>query len=81
MEKENIDMNIHVLNSYLYLYCSALRPEQMETDVLPLYDKYKIKYDLFTYQNLIQMYLKLRNHDLVLSLYKRLKTKDNFKAN
>ena len=37
MEKENLDINVNILNSFVYLYCQALRPEELEAEVLPLF--------------------------------------------
>ncbi len=52
MIEDGIEPNINVLNSLTFLYANALRPEDLETKVLPLYDKYKIKHDVYTYQEL-----------------------------
>ena len=43
------DININILNSLVFLYSNALRPEELEADVLPLYEKFKIKHDVYTY--------------------------------
>jgi hypothetical protein len=53
----------------------------MEAEALPLYSKYKIKHDVYTYQHLTHMYLNLRELDTVMTLYDRLKTKENFQPN
>jgi len=75
------EVNIQVLNSLLLLYSNALRPEQLEAEVLPLYDKFKIKHDIYTYQNLSRMYLKLRDLDTIMVLWDKLRSKETFKAN
>ncbi len=79
-ENDN-EVNIQVLNSLLLLYSNALRPEQLEAEVLPLYEKFKIKHDVYTYQNLTRMYLKLRDFDTIMLLWDKLRTKESFKAN
>ena len=58
-----------------------MRPEQLEAEVLPLYEKFKIKHDVYTYQNLTRMYLKLRDLDTIMVLWDKLRTKETFKVN
>jgi len=48
---------------------------------LPLYEKYKIKHDVYTYQHLVKMYLNIRDTDTLMSLWDRLRTKEKFKPN
>ncbi len=79
--ENDTEVNIQVLNSLLLLYSNALRPEQLEAEVLPLYEKFKIKHDVYTYQNLTRMYLKLRDFDTIMLLWDKLRTKESFKAN
>lgn len=81
MEEQNVEPNINILNSLTFLYATALRPEELEAKVLPLYKKYKINQDVYTYQHLIRMYLYTRDTDMVLKLYDRLKTKEKFEPN
>lgn len=49
INKDRIKPNIHVLNSMLELHAAALRIEDLESKVLPLFDKYRIKHDMYTY--------------------------------
>lgn len=79
--ENDAEVNIQVLNSLLLLYSNALRPEQLEAEVLPLYEKFKIKHDVYTYQNLTRMYLKLRDFDTIMLLWDKLRTKETFKPN
>lgn len=79
--ENDTEVNIQVLNSLLLLYSNALRSEQLEAEVLPLYEKFKIKHDVYTYQNLTRMYLKLRDFDTIMLLWDKLRTKESFKAN
>jgi hypothetical protein len=37
MQKDGLDLNINILNSMTYLYSNALRSEELEAKVLPLY--------------------------------------------
>ena len=46
-----------------------------------MYDKFKIKHDVYTYQNLTRMYLKLRDLDTIMVLWDKLRTKETFKVN
>ena len=81
MEKEGLEPNIHILNSMLFLYCNAIRVEEMEAKILPLYEKYKITHDVYTYQNLAKLYLDVRDLDTVMKLYDRIKEKESFQPN
>lgn len=81
IEVEGLEPNIHILNSMAFLYARAARAEELEARVLPLYDKYRIKHDVFTYQHLTSLYLATRDLKTVMSLYDRLKEKEQFKPN
>ena len=43
------EVNIHILNSLLYLHTSSLRVEELDANVLPLYEKFKIPHDIYTF--------------------------------
>lgn len=81
MEKDGGDINGNILNSMVFLYANALRPDDLEANVLPLFDKYKLKHDVYTYQHLTRLYLNIRDIDAVFKLYDRLVTKESFKPN
>ena len=55
------------------LYTSALRMDELDAKLLPLYEKYNIKHDIYTYQYLSKMYLNLREFNLIKSLYMKIK--------
>lgn len=76
-----VDVNIHILNSLTLLYCNSLRAEQLEAEILPLYEKYRIKHDIYTYQNLSRLFVNLRELDTAMSLYQKMKNKDGLKPN
>ncbi len=46
-----------------------------------MYEKYKIKHDVYTYQHLIKMYLNMRDLDTLMALWDRLRTKEEFAPN
>jgi hypothetical protein len=50
-----------------------LRPEDIESKILPLYEKHRVKHDVYTYQELAKLYLKLRDLDMVFSLWDRVR--------
>lgn len=81
MLKEGIDPNINVLNSLVLLHAQAIRPAELEGMVLPMYEKYKVKHDLYTYQNLMRAYLNTRDNETILKLYDRMIYKDKIKPN
>lgn len=49
MKKDGIEPNINILNSLVHVYANSLNTPELETKVLPLYEKYRIKHDAFTY--------------------------------
>jgi pentatricopeptide repeat protein len=53
----------------------------LEAEVLPLYEKYKIKHDVYTYQHLIKMYLNLRDMDTLMALWDRMRKQEQFSPN
>lgn len=55
----------------MLLYANALRVDDLDANVLPLFSKYKIKHDIYTYQNLSKLYLNLAEYDLVKNLYRK----------
>lgn len=44
-----VEINIHILNSLLLIHTNALRVKDLDSTVLPLYSKFKIKHDIYTY--------------------------------
>ena len=60
-----------VIGSMLQLYCKALRLDELEAKVLPLYAKHKLPYSIYTYQNLSKLYLNLAEYDMVKVLYRK----------
>jgi len=62
-------MNVNLLNSLLFVHTKANMKEKIEGLVLPLYEKYAIKRDTFTYQHLMEMYLAQRDMDTIDRLY------------
>ena len=48
-KKPNLEVNINVLNSMVLLYANALRPEELEAKVLPLFDKHRMQYNVYTF--------------------------------
>jgi hypothetical protein len=77
----DIEPSIILLNSMTYLYSSAMRQVELESEILPLYDKYHIKHDVYTYQHLSKLFLNIRELKTVMMLYDRLKNEDGFKPN
>ena len=73
VRETDYEPNARILNSLLLLYCNALLPVQVETDVLPLYDRYRIKHDVYTYQNLAKLYSSMREFSKVFDLYNKCK--------
>lgn len=71
---QNIPMNVNILNSLLLVHTKADMKDKIEGLVLPLYEKYEIKRDTFTYQHLMEMYLAKREMDTIVKLYGVLKS-------
>ena len=49
MQKDGLKVNSHILNSLLELHANALRVDEMDAKILPLYEKHNIKPCIFTY--------------------------------
>lgn len=50
---DNLQVNVNILNSLLLVHTKAIEAEKVEGLVLPLYEKYGITKDVFTYQHLM----------------------------
>lgn len=76
VQEEGYQVNVQLLNTMLYLHTKAVREEELETRVLPLYKKHKIQYDVYTYQHLIEFFREKQDADQVYKLYARLKAQE-----
>ena len=52
------------------LYANALKPNEIESKVLPQYEKFGIEHDVYTFQHLTKMYLNTLDLDKIYELYK-----------
>jgi hypothetical protein len=68
IQNTDCEPNIQILNSLTYLFCSALKVDELEQKILPLYAKNRIQYDVYTYMNISKMYLDLRRLDECIAL-------------
>jgi len=66
---DNLPMSAQILNSLLMVHAKANMKEKIEGLVLPLYEKYGIKKDEYTYQHLMELYMTKRDLDTVDRLY------------
>ena len=73
MIEKGIKPNKHILNSMVMLHCNALRPDELDSKILPLYEQHRIKHDVYTYQHLSKLYLNLREFETVKKLYQAMK--------
>ena len=48
-KKQNLEINPHLLNAMVLIYANALRPEELEAKVLPLFDKHRHQYNIYTF--------------------------------
>ena len=74
MRDKEIDINIYVLNSMVLLHANALCTQELHERVLPLFERYKIEPDVYTYQHLIEHYEKIQEVDTAIDLYDRMIT-------
>jgi pentatricopeptide repeat protein len=81
MEQEKINIDLYTLNSLLLVHCSAHKLELVEGLVVPLYEKYNIPMDNYTYEHIIRMLLDLREYLAVFNLYDKLKAKNLIPTN
>lgn len=79
MEKNNIKISVHILDSLLEVHCSMHKMEDVDGLVLPLYEKYGFEFTLNTYEKLCQMLFDLRKFDRVIKIYEALLKKSEEK--
>ena len=72
MKEKDIPINVFILNNMLLLHKNALFTQEVHEKVLPLYEKYRIDPNLYTYQNLIQLYEDMGENGLVIETYERM---------
>ena len=48
-KKTNLEVNHNILNSLVMLYANTLKVEEMEAKVLPLFDKHRLSYNVYTF--------------------------------
>lgn len=46
-------VDVHIINSLLFVHVNALKEDDVDGLVLPLYEKYNIKKNTQTYENLL----------------------------
>lgn len=49
LQKEGIEVNSIMLNSLVELHCNAYRVDELDANILPLYEKHNIKPCIYTY--------------------------------
>ena len=49
-------IDVKILNNFMSMYVFALRGEEIDGLVLPLYEKYKIEKDAYTYEYLLKLF-------------------------
>jgi hypothetical protein len=74
VEETEYEPNIYILNSLTLLFTNAMKPEELERRILPLYAKNRVKFDINTYQMIAKMYLNSRDLDKIYEL--RLKAQE-----
>jgi hypothetical protein len=70
---QNVRIETMVMNQILLLHSDALRIEELDSKVLPLYVKHNLKYDVATYDKLSEMYLKLKQYEIIKDLFKEMR--------
>jgi predicted MPP superfamily phosphohydrolase len=75
-KKPDLEINTNILNSMVLLYANALRPEELEAKVLPLFDKHRLPFNVFTFQELIRLFYNTRELSRVNEMYEKLKEFD-----
>lgn len=72
MKEKDIPLNIQLLNSMILLHKNAVYVQELHDQVLPLFEKHKIKPDIHTYQYLIELYSIMSDTDLAIETYDRI---------
>ena len=68
-KEKHLEVNGHILNSLVELHVNALRTDELDANILPLYEKHHVKPDIYTYQRLARLYFHLAEHGTVKNLY------------
>jgi len=75
-ENTNLPVNTHIVNSLLEVHAAGDRIEEIDGLVLPMYEKYNLKMNQFTYQILLRFFLEKRKFDAIEMLYNRMKSEN-----
>ncbi|EAR87412.2 PPR domain protein (macronuclear) [Tetrahymena thermophila SB210] len=71
--KENM-VDVHIINSLLDVHVKALREDDVDGLILPLYEKYNIKKNTETYENLLELYHQKKDLPQIYKLHGWLKS-------
>jgi pentatricopeptide repeat protein len=72
MESEKIPINIQILNALLEVHTANHKLEMVDGLVVPLFQKYDIKMNQFTYQHIFGMLIDLKKFDSIVKLYQQM---------
>ena len=68
-------VNTNVLNNMLSIYANSINAEEVDGLILPLYEKFKQPYNMYTFEILMKMYYKLEDIETALRVWKQMKNK------
>lgn len=75
MEKENIKINVQVLNALMEVHTASHKIEMVDGLVIPLYEKHNISMNEYSYEHIFRMLLDLRNYQAISDLFLQFKAK------
>ncbi len=59
----------------LQIYANSVNSEQIEGLILPLFDKFKQQYNMYTYEILMEMYFRMKDFHKAMRIWNQSKVK------
>lgn len=68
-------VDTNVLNNMLSIYANSINAEEVDGLILPLYDKFKQEYNMYTFEILMEMYYKTKDFNTAMRVWNQMKHK------
>lgn len=68
-------VDTNVLNNMLSIYANSINTEEVDGLILPLYDKFKQEYNMYTFEILMEMYYKTKDFNTAMRVWNQMKHK------
>lgn len=68
-------VNSYILNNVMLVYANSLMEDEIEGLVLPLFDKFNIEMDPYSYEILVELSYRKKDFNKALRIWDKMKTK------